>query len=75
MKPILHLLFIGLLFQAPLHAQGTNNDFDFDQTDFEFLFSKMGYGVFKFPISQSKDQIFDVSTFFIIDREKKCSSV
>lgn len=41
-------------------SQGTNNDFDFDNEDFKFLFSKMGYGVFKFPVRQSKEQIFDI---------------
>jgi hypothetical protein len=50
-----------LLFLIPkVHAQGTNNDFEFDTEDFQFLFSKLGYGVFKFPVKQSKDQIFDI---------------
>ncbi len=40
-------------------AQGTNNDFPYDDTDLNFLFTKLGFGVFKFPVTQNKNQIID----------------
>lgn len=59
-KTTILLLLISSIFSLVSFGQGTNNDFDFDNTDLEFLFSKLGYGVFKFPVKQSKDQIFDI---------------
>lgn len=58
-KSILPFL-IFLLIASTSFGQGTNNDFDFDNQDLKFLFSKLGYGVFKFPVKQSRDQIFDI---------------
>jgi hypothetical protein len=58
-------LFLFIFFLLPLgmtpygFAQGINNDFEFDQEDFNYVFKKLGYGVFKFPVRQSKSELFD----------------
>ena len=49
-------LFLG---NSIMLAQGTNNDFSYDDTDLNFLFTKLGFGAFKFPVIQNKQQIVD----------------
>ena len=41
------------------YSQGTNNDFDFDKEDLSFIFSKLGYTAFKFPIKQKSNEYID----------------
>lgn len=60
MKNIIIATILLIAISSNLHAQGTNNDFDFDEIDFEVLFAKLGYNVFKFPVQQSKNQLFDI---------------
>lgn len=60
MKPLI-FAFICLLFSYnPVHGQATNNDFEYDKEDFEFIFSKLGFDAMKFPIKQQQSEILDV---------------
>ncbi len=52
---ILILLFVsGLAF-----SQGTNNDFNYDKEDLNFIFNKLGFDTFKFPIKQEQNKYLD----------------
>ncbi|MEO1438527.1 MAG: hypothetical protein AAFV80_23510, partial [Bacteroidota bacterium] len=59
MKFIFPLLFCFVLSILSI-AQGTNNDFDYDQEDLSLLFDELGYSVFKFPVLQQRNEILDV---------------
>lgn len=52
--------FLSIALISTSYSQGTNNDFRYDDEDLKFLFEKMGFGTFKFPVKQSKNQIFDI---------------
>lgn len=60
MKNIIISAILLIAVCGSINAQGTNNEFEFDKTDFEMLFEKLGYHVFKFPVQQSKKQLFDI---------------
>lgn len=60
MKSLMYTLLLISFMCTNALSQGINNDFDFDRQDFEYLFNKLGYGVFKFPITQSKEEVYDI---------------
>lgn len=60
MKNLFCTIVCLLMCQCLLLSQGTNNDFDFDTEDLQFLFSKLGYEAFKFPVRQSSGELLDV---------------
>lgn len=49
-----------MCFLVSAFGQGTNNDFDYDQADFNMLFKEMGFSVFKFPVKQERNEILDI---------------
>ena len=52
------LLFIFFTSKLVL-SQGTNNDFEYDEKDFNLLFNELGITTFKFPIQQKANQVLD----------------
>ena len=60
MKPLISLFVCSLFFINGICAQSTNNDFDYDQEDLRFIFSKLGFHAMKFPIKQQKEEVLDV---------------
>jgi len=49
-----------LILSLRLFAQGTNNAFDYDATDFNVILKELGISTFKFPIKQDADQLLNI---------------
>jgi hypothetical protein len=65
LKNVLKLKMIPLVgmflaFAANLNAQGTNNNFEYDNTDMNVIFKELGITTFKFPIKQTTDQMLNI---------------
>ena len=54
------LLGILLIISFKLYSQGSNNDFDYDNEDFNIIFRELGISAFKFPVQHNSNQIFDI---------------
>ena len=56
------MLIVGvlLIFTIDFYAQGTNNNFDYDNEDFNVIFKELGLTTFKFPVKQSINQLFNI---------------
>ena len=54
------IIGVFLVLAVKLNAQGTNNNFDYDNEDFNMIFKELGITTFKFPIKQSTDQLLNI---------------
>ncbi len=66
MKKYILSIVISLITFGFVFGQGTNNDFNYDKEDLNFIFNKLGIFTFKIPVKQEKNEYID----FVIEEYK-----
>jgi hypothetical protein len=56
----IRLICLFLVVAIKLHAQGSNNNFDYDRDDFNMIFKELGISTFKFPVKQDSSQLLNI---------------